>query len=229
MPLQGKKQVPLPAWPIYISSHTSFLCQDIPDDGQIFTSVLPVAALSRSNPLPPPPTTPVSILMRRRYKHWKERSFRFSRFIPSFCEWSNTPHWPHLEGVHADFRSIRLLPVRTLPRVSACVLFFCCEVKNPSRTNALRRKAVLPLGAPHSLLEQSIKKNKAFKQWITTDRSIRRHKQEAQYELGIDLSYKKSQKYKYSPSGIQYISPAPSVERVIFVQRLHTVVWTVFI
>ena len=182
-----------------------------------------------------PPFLPVKMLMRRRYKHWKERSFRFSCFIPSFSEWLNMPHWPHLEGVHAGFHSIRLLPVRTLPRVrSACVFFFffcffSCEVKNPSRTNALRRKAVLPLGALHSLLEQSIKKNKAFKQWITTDRSIRRHKQEAQYELGIDLSYKKSQKYKYSPLGIQYISPVPSAERVIFVQRLHTVVWTVFI
>lgn len=71
-------------------------------------------------------------------------------------------------------------------RKKKCLCVFGCEVKNPSRTNALRRKAVLPLGAPYSLLEQSIKQNKAFKQWITTDRSFRHHKQEAQYKMGID-------------------------------------------
>lgn len=43
MPLQDKKQVPLPAWPIYIFLHTSFLSQDTPDDRQILTSVLPLA------------------------------------------------------------------------------------------------------------------------------------------------------------------------------------------
>lgn len=43
MPLQDKKQAPLPAWPTYIFLHTSFLSQDTPDDGQIFTFVLPLS------------------------------------------------------------------------------------------------------------------------------------------------------------------------------------------
>lgn len=45
MPLQDKKQIPLPAWPIYIFLHTSFLSQDTPDDWQILTSVLPLVVL----------------------------------------------------------------------------------------------------------------------------------------------------------------------------------------
>lgn len=115
------------------------------------------------------------------------------------------PHWAHLEGVHAGFRSIRLLPVCILPwgRRSACV-FFGCEVKNPLRTNALGRQAVLPLGVLYSLLEQRIKQknnnnnkkpqNKAFKQWITTDRSFRHHKQRIPIQDGNRLKlYKVSE------------------------------------
>lgn len=81
-------------------------------------------------PLPPPPAL-------HNEKQWKRKRGRAvnSHISSLVSEWSKMPHRAHLEGVHAGFRSIRLLPVCILPRGrgGACFfpLFFFVKLKIP--------------------------------------------------------------------------------------------------
>lgn len=135
MCLQDKKQVLLPARPIYIFLHTSFLSMGKPDDGQMLTR------FDSCNPH-------CTILLKREETNEREGRFSFTHTL--FLLWMIK----HAALGSSGRCTCRLVFDKAVTcayfalRKKKCLCVLGCDVKNPSRTNALRRKAVLPLGAP---------------------------------------------------------------------------------